>query len=93
MYISVAYRVHRCLIRTKAHGGQAAYVPQVLGALISEASGMLDEYGVTNGTLAGNVPYVAVIAPNDNHALAFTRTFAQVTGLAQPWCQGEPLRP
>ena len=46
----------------------------------------LDDYGVTNGTLAGGVPYVAVIAPDDDNSLAFSRSFAQVAGLAEPWC-------
>jgi len=55
---------------------------QAIATLRSEASGNPtppDDLGVTNGTLAGTIPYVAVIAPDDIHSLAFPRSPAQVS--------------
>ena len=58
-------------------------VRQGIATLRSEASGNPmppDDFGVTNGTLAGTIPYVAVIAPDDIHSIAFPRSPAMVSG-------------
>ena len=56
---------------------------QTIATLRSKASGNPtppDDFGVTNGTLAGTIPYVAVIAPDDIHSIAFPRSPAMVSG-------------
>ena len=60
-------------------------LPQAIAALRSKASGSpmpADDFGVTNGTLAGNEPFVAVIAPDDTNSIAFSRSPAQVISVA-----------